>query len=544
MPDAWHPLRGLLAALLGLLALQGVALAAEPDPLETIRHRGSIAIGVKADYPLFGQLGPDGRPEGMEIDLARDLARRLGVEAKLVVVTSANRLQRLEDGTVDVVIATLGDTEQRREITTIIEPNYYASGVNILAPPDSRLREWAELRGQKVCATQGAYFNRQLAERYLLDLQLYGNNRDAKLALRAGRCVGWVYDDTAIASDLAMPEWAGWRMPLRSALVTPWALALSRGARDSQLRRAVEDVVAEWHRDGTLLAAERRWNIPRSDFLVRTSALWTGTDEQGAPLCGRMEDGRWPEQCRNRALLSSTEVTGLMRMGLVLKERFGVDLSVVYDRYDRTSFLMGLARTLLLVGGSILGALAAGIWVAVLIDRRVPVLTQALRGAVTALRMTPPLLQIYVVFFGLGAWTASRWGLPIDPMLAALACLSLYAGAAVAQALLEAAELLAAQVPDFRLGPATLRRALLAARGPILGILVNIAKATGMASAIAVPELISATTAIVAERGNVGVMMNLMMVTWFLIILATLALLERAVRWLDGAPRQARAPEG
>ncbi|MFC7538677.1 transporter substrate-binding domain-containing protein [Siccirubricoccus deserti] len=219
-------LRAALAGIVGLIGLAFPAAAADPDPLGTIRQRGSIAIGVKADYPLFGQLGADGRPEGMEIDLARDLARRLGVEARLVVVTSANRLQRLEDGTVDLVIATLGDTEQRREIVTMIEPNYYASGVNLMVPPDSRLHDWSELRGQKVCATQGAYFNRQLAERYLVDLQLFGNNRDARLAVRAGRCVGWAYDDTAIASDLATPEWAGWRMPLRSALVTPWALAL------------------------------------------------------------------------------------------------------------------------------------------------------------------------------------------------------------------------------------------------------------------------------------------------------------------------------
>src|SRR5207237_7345867 len=120
---------------------------------------GHITIGVKADYPLFGQLGADGRPEGMEVDLARDLARRLGVTAQLVTVTSANRLQRLEDGTVDLVLATLGDTEQRRDIVTLIEPNYYASGVNLMVPPDSRVKDWAELRGQKVCATQGAYFN-------------------------------------------------------------------------------------------------------------------------------------------------------------------------------------------------------------------------------------------------------------------------------------------------------------------------------------------------------------------------------------------------
>ncbi|MBK1662258.1 transporter substrate-binding domain-containing protein, partial [Paracraurococcus ruber] len=482
-----------------LLAFAGAGRAQAPDPLDTIRQRGSITIGVKADYPLFGQMGPDGKPEGLEIDLARDLARRLGVEARLVTVTSANRLQRLEDGTVDLVLATLGDTEQRRGIATLIEPNYYASGVNLMVPPDSRLHDWGELRGQKVCATQGAYFNRQLAERTLVDLQLFGNNRDARLAVRAGRCVGWAYDDTAIASELATPDWAGWKMPLRSALVTPWALALPRSAAGSRLQRAVEDVVADWHRDGTLLRAEQHWGIPQSDFLRRANALWNETDGSGAPVCRRLENGRWPEACRNRALLSSTEATGLMRLGLAVKEHFGLDLSVVYDGYDRHAFLLGLLRTLLLVLGSMAGALALGAAAAMLMGRGL-LLAWPVQALVTALRMTPPLLQIYVLFFGLGAWLATRWGLAVDPMLAVLLCLSLYAGAAVAQALRDASALLAAQVPDFRLGPATLRRTLHAARGSVTGILVNIAKATGMASAIAVPELISASTSIMADR--------------------------------------------
>jgi polar amino acid transport system substrate-binding protein len=529
-----HGPRRFLAALAALLA----AVASSPSvaaSLEEIRQRGEIAIGVKADYPLFGQLGADGLPAGMEVDLARDLARRLGVAARLMVVTSANRLQRLEDGTIDLVIATLGDTEQRREIATMIEPNYYASGVNLMVPPDSRLRDWAELRGQPVCATQGAYFNRQLAQRYLVRLLLFGNNRDARLAVRAGRCVGWAYDDTAIASDLATPEWAGWRMPLPSVLVTPWALALPREARDDALRLAVADIVADWHRDGTLIAAERHWGIPPSGFLPRAQALWRQVDGLGVPVCRRDAGGNWPDACRNRALLTSNEANGLMRLGLAVKERFGLDLSFVYDGYDRESFLRGLMTTLLLVLGSMAGALLAGLAAAVAIDRRIPLLTPLLRGLVTVLRMTPPLLQIYVVFFGLGAWMAARWGFAVDPIVAVLLCLSLYAGAAVAQALGEATELLANRIAGFRLSAATLRQAVHAARGALVGILVNIAKATGMASAIAVPELISAATSIMAERGNLGVMMNLMMVTWFLVILGTVWGLNRALAWL--APR-------
>jgi polar amino acid transport system substrate-binding protein len=71
---------------------------------------------------------------------------------------------------------------------------------------------------------------------------------------------------------------------------------------------------------------------------------------------------------------------------------------------------------------------------------------------------------------------------------------------------------------------------------PVVAILVNVVKATGMASVIAVPELISASTAIVAEHGNTGVMMNVLMITYFLLVLLVVRLfaaLERRVLQRD-----------
>lgn len=522
-----------LVCLLALISLGSATHALAQDPLQQIRQRGVILVGVKNDYPLFGQIAGDGSLEGFEVDLARDIAQRLGVRAQLVVVTSANRLQRLEDGTVDLVIATLGDTEQRRRIATLLEPNYYASGVNIMVPPGSLIEKWSDLRGKQVCATQGAFFNRLVAERYLVNLQLFNNNRDALLAVRAGRCEGWIYDDTAIAAELLSPEWSGWRMALPSGLLTQWALALPRRHRETTLRRNIEEIIGDWHRVGFLIELEQRWSIPKSDFLRRTKDLWQARNARGEPLCLRDEDGQWPQECRNRALLTSTDVTGLMRVGLLVKEQTGLDFSIFYDRYDRNNFFHGLAMTLLLVVGSMGGALTFGILGALAVDWRVPVLMQSLRAVLTVLRMTPPLLQIYVTFFGAGLWLSSRWGILIDPLLTVLLCLSAYAGAAVAQALLDTAPVLAGAGQDCRLRRATLGRALYAARGSIIGILVNIAKATGMASVIAVPEVISASTAIMAERGNVTVIMNVLMVTYFLIVLGTVVVLSRLQRKLE-----------
>jgi polar amino acid transport system substrate-binding protein len=503
--------------LLVLLATLG-GREALADRLDLIQKRGSLIVGVKSDYPPFGMLDANGRLIGFEPDLAAELARRLGVQVQLVAVSSTNRLQKLEEGAIDVVIATLGDTPQRRQIATLIEPNYYASGVAIVAPPNAHLSSWADLRGKKVCATQGAYFNRPIAQRFLLDLQVFNGTRDTKMALRDGRCVAWLYDDTGIVGLLNDPEWKNYEAPLPSTMISPWAVAIAAQERNSRLERAISDTVADWHRGGWLIETEQRWGIKPSRFLADTRQLWRQTRPDGGPVCARLPDGEWPAECRNKSLLTSTDVGGLQHIGLLIKERTGLNLTILYDAYDRNLFLAGLWMTLQLMAGCIVGSLALGC-LGTLVAEGVPWLRGLVRLSAALGRMTPPLLLIYLVFFGVGHIVVTRYGWTFDGSVIAVFCLSLYTGCAIVYALLEAGALLKEQESGFALGWRGLPRALRLAYAPVIAALVNVVKATGMASAIAVPELISTSTAIVAEQGNASAMMNVLMITYFLLVM-------------------------
>ena len=511
-----------VACLLALIAILG-GREALADRLDLIQKRGTLIVGVKSDYPPFGMLDANGRLIGFEPDLAAELARRLGVQLQLVAVSSTNRLQKLQEGAIDVVVATLGDTPQRRQIATLIEPNYYASGVTVVAPPNAYLSSWADLRGRKVCATQGAYFNRSMAQRFLLDLQVFNGTRDTKMALRDGRCVAWLYDDTGIVGILGDPEWANYEAPLPSMMISPWAVAIAALERGSQLERAISDAVADWHRSGWLIEAEKRWGIKPSRFLAETRELWTRAKPDGGAVCARMPDGEWPAECRNKFLLTSTDVGGLQHVGLLIKERTGINLTVLYDAYDRNLFLSGLWMTLRLMVGSIAGSLILGC-LGALMAGGIPLLGGLVRLAAALGRMTPPLLLIYLVFFGVGHIVVTRYGWTFDGSLIAILCLSFYTGCAIVFALLEAGAVLRDQEPGFALNWRGLPRALRLAYAPVIASLVNVVKATGMASAIAVPELISASTAIVAEQGNAAVMMNVLMIAYFLLVMGVVQL--------------------
>lgn len=523
-------LGAVLLCLCGVAAAARTPEAAGPAPaserLALIRQRGILIVGVKTDYPPFGALSGSGQPQGFEHDLAADIAKRLGVKLRKVGVTGTNRLQKLHEGAIDLVLATTGDSSERRKIATMVEPHYYASGVTLLMPPGGNAKVWADTRGKKVCATQGAYFNRAMQERHLLDLQIYNNARDAKMAVRDGRCIGFLFDNTAIINDLANPEWAGYKAPLPPALVTPWAIAIAYGERGSEFERILGDIVADWHRTGFLIEREKVWNIPPSKFLVESHQVWRRLDADGNPFCRRRADGSWNAECRNEIFLTSADVGGLARLGLWLNEHVGINLTPIYDRHDRSQFVRGLATTLLLTLLCISGSLAVGIAGAVAAESRIPLLAPLTRAGCAVGRMTPPLLVIYLVLFGVG----SMHGISLSAIPVVVWCLSVYTGAGVMTALLAAAAAYRLDHPDYRLRFSNVRRLAKLSSGSVTAALINVSKATMMASAVAVPELLSASTSIISERGNVGVVMNALLLTFLLIIFSIVRLLRHVER--------------
>src|SRR5439155_12469766 len=124
-----------------LLGVLGVT-AASADVIDDIKKKGVLVVGTKADYRPFGFLDPSGKIVGFEPDLAADVAKRLGVKLELVPVVASNRIQFLQQGKIDLMIATMSDTPDRRKIVDIVEPDYYASGTNVLVKKSENVKNW------------------------------------------------------------------------------------------------------------------------------------------------------------------------------------------------------------------------------------------------------------------------------------------------------------------------------------------------------------------------------------------------------------------
>ena len=256
-----------LLAAAAMLALAAGPLAAQT--LAKIKQRGVLVVGSKADYKPFGFRDPSGQIVGFEPDMAADVAKKLGVKLELEPVVSSNRMQFLQQGKIDLMIATMNDKPDRRQIVGIIDPLYYASGVNILAAKKVGLKKWEQLKGQKVCGIQGAWYNKPVAEKYGADFISFKGQAEAETALLQGNCIGWVYDDTAFAERLANPKFSAFEMTLPTILEEPWGLAVKLEEREGPWGKFMSQMVADWHRSGRLIELEKKWQIPPSAFLKK-----------------------------------------------------------------------------------------------------------------------------------------------------------------------------------------------------------------------------------------------------------------------------------
>lgn len=263
---------------LAILALACAAtLAALPalaqDSLAKIKEKGVLSVGVKNDYKPWGFLEPSGKIVGLEIDLAQAIADKIGVKLEMLPVIAANRMEFLKQGRIDMILATMGDTAERRKIVGMVEPNYYAGATNVLAPKSAGLKKWEDLKGRKVCAVQGAYYNRRVTQMYAPEMVVFPSVPDALNALQGNNCVAFLFDDTLIVSTLSGGDakWANYEMPLVSEDPQLWAIGIRLEDMDGPFGKLVKEMSVDWHKSGRLLELETKWGIKQSPYLIETN---------------------------------------------------------------------------------------------------------------------------------------------------------------------------------------------------------------------------------------------------------------------------------
>ncbi len=215
---------------------------------------GSITIGTKFDQPLFGLVGPSGEPEGFDVEIGKLIAGELGIAAEdinWVETVSANREPFIENGEVDLVIATYTINDARKERISFAGP-YYMAGQSILTlADDDTIESEDDLVGQPVCSVTGSTPAANLealgAEPVLTDT--YSNCLEP---LRAGQVVA-VSTDNVILAGLAAQNEGEFKVVGAPFTEEPYGIGLAKD--DTDFRMWINDVLEEISDNGEYEAA-------------------------------------------------------------------------------------------------------------------------------------------------------------------------------------------------------------------------------------------------------------------------------------------------
>ena len=211
----------------------------------------------------------------------------------------------------------------------------------------------------------------------------------------------------------------------------------------------------------------------------------------------------------------------------------GINLSIFYDRFDRGRFASGFLMTVRLSAICILLSVAIGVVGAWLQGSRLRITRNVVHWYIQFFRNTPPLVQLYFFYFGIGSLLggvdAAGNAVPaVSNVTWAVISLSFFAGAfnveifragveAVPKTTIEAAESLGfsrLQAYVFIVLPLAFR----ISQPALNNNLVNLVKTTTLAYAIAVPEMLYVSSQIWSDELNVPVMMNVLLVSYFLLV--------------------------
>lgn len=263
------PVKRLLPAMLGaLIALSGVSAARADATLDKIEQRHVLVVGVLLSGGPFGGIDPTSqKPRGLNVDLAQELGRQLNAEVQLVPVLPANRVQFLQQGKVDLLIANMEWTAERGEILGFVPTPFYRVGGTAAVLKDSKISRWEDLKNQAVCTSQGSSYIKPLTE-LGVEIKAFKSSSESLLALRGNNCVAAVHDATLINPLIAdNAEWQGYRALSPELNPAPSVIWTRKGESDTQAR--LDPIIKDLHRSGWLIEAQTRNRItPASPALV------------------------------------------------------------------------------------------------------------------------------------------------------------------------------------------------------------------------------------------------------------------------------------
>ena len=242
---------------LALASLLATGAAQAQSALDDVLKAKEIKIAIPTDFPPYGSVGTDLKPQGLDIDMANYIAGKLGAKVELLPVTTANRIAYLQTRKADLVISTLGKNPEREQVidfTAAYSPFFIA----VFGPKTMSVKAPEDMAGKSIAVTRGSVDDTELTKvaPASTELRRFEDNNTTVSAFIAGQ--------TQLIATSA--QVAGNMMAKNPQLGTEYKFVLKDspnfigvGKGENALRLKVNEILAEAKKNGDIDKMAMKW---------------------------------------------------------------------------------------------------------------------------------------------------------------------------------------------------------------------------------------------------------------------------------------------
>jgi polar amino acid transport system substrate-binding protein len=249
-----------LRSIVSVFAVILCTLASYPanaaDLLNQIESKKIIRIAVPTDYPPFGFAGSDMKPQGIDVEMAELIAKKLNVKLELIPVTGPNRIPYLQSGRADLTISSLGKTAERAKVidySIAYSPFYDA----VYGKTDIKVTSFDDLSNRTISVTRGSMQDGELAQFAPKAVVRRFEDNNATLAAFLSGQTEMFATGTSVAGAV-MRKNPNVKMELKIILAnSPCYIGIPKG--NPELVAKINGIIRGAKKDGALDAIIQKW---------------------------------------------------------------------------------------------------------------------------------------------------------------------------------------------------------------------------------------------------------------------------------------------
>jgi len=244
----------LALAAAGLFAATGVQAQ---TALDDVLKAKEIKIAIPTDFPPYGFVGTDLKPQGLDVDMANYIGAKLGVKVELLPVTSNNRIPYLQTRKADLVISTLGKNPEREKVVDF-SIAYSPFFIAVFAPKAISLKSPADLTGKSISVTRGSVDDMELTKVAPpgAEVRRFEDNNATVSAFIAGQVQ--LLATSAQVAGAMMAKNPQLNTEFKFVLKdSPNFIGVAKG--EDKLRQKVNDIILEARRTGDIDKMALKW---------------------------------------------------------------------------------------------------------------------------------------------------------------------------------------------------------------------------------------------------------------------------------------------